>query len=115
MSRLLAIAVAVLALGAIALLVVRPARVVGMSGASLAQSIGDELDAHFEECSEVPGGRRTETAWRCSTGRPGSGSEGTSYAVEADVWGCWEAQRLGGGRRGPSACVSALDYVDFLD
>jgi hypothetical protein len=115
LSRLLAIAVALLALAAIALLAIRPARVVGVSGASLAHSIEDELDAHFEECSEVPGGRQTKTAWRCSTGRPGSGSEGTSYAVEADGWGCWEAQRLGGGDRGPSACVSALDYADFLE
>ena len=115
MSRLLAIAVALLALAAITLLVVRPARVVEVSGSSLAQSIEDELDAHFEECSEVPGGRRAETAWRCSTGRPGSGSEGTSYAVEVDGWGCWEAQRLGAGGRGLFACVSALDYADFLE
>jgi hypothetical protein len=117
LSRLLAIAIALLALAAIALLVVRPARVIEANAASLASSIGDETDARTARCEEVQSGRANGSAWRCEVVEPaGSGQATRTYAIHVDEWGCWDASvSAPANRTRPSACIWLLDYVEFLD
>ncbi len=85
--------VGLLCVAAIALMVFRPARVVGPNEKSLAYSVKSAADASESgECAEV------EDDWLCrlKTFDKGSSSKVSSlYAVEVDDWGCWNAYRRG--------------------
>jgi hypothetical protein len=115
---ILALGVGLLAIGAIALMVVRPARVVGVTKDSIGSSIRHEADATGSRCESVPGGRPDETAWRCrvvALTDGGSSSITTEYALQATEWGCWEGQRIAsrGGQspRELSSCIWLADHV----
>lgn len=112
---LLAVVLGLLALGAIGLMVARPARVVGVTGPSLADSLTGASETARGSCEEVEGGRLDETAWRCSVAGPGGSGIGARYTAQADEWGCWDARRPGGRSTELSACIWLLDYVHVLD
>ena len=100
----------VVALAAIALLVARPARVVGVGEGPLADSLRAEVEANRTACAQIEGGRPTGSVWRCNAGR------GTSYSVQASDWGCWNAERIDGrGPRRADACIWAGDFVPVID
>ena len=117
---LLALLLMIAALGAIALLVVRPARVVGVSGDPLAASLDGELRAEHEgECEEIEGGRAEGTVWRCAlslTEGRGSPEAVREFTLEVSEWGCWKAQEAApeAGKR-LEDCVWLADYVDLFD
>ncbi len=120
---ILAVLVAAIALAAILLLVARPARFLGVGASSLSDSLVYEFDGDGGQCERIEGERPDETVWRCRIDvvtAGGSGESSSAYAVLADDWGCWRAQRIGS--EGPtrlaaedSACVILLDYVHIRD
>jgi len=107
----LAVGALALSLAAIALLVARPARVVGVSEGTLADSLRAEMGAERTSCLEIEGGRASGTVWRCTAGRT------ALYAIQVDDWGCWKAERLrrGTGERRLEACIWLGDFVPVLD
>jgi len=107
----LAVGALALALAAIALLVARPARVVGVSEGPLADSLLAELDAERTDCLEIEGGRPAGTVWRCTAGRT------ALYAIQADDWGCWKGERLRRDtvERRPQGCIWLGDFVPVLE
>lgn len=111
------------ALAAIALMVARPARVVGVDDAALASSLRQQVDAGTARCEAAHDEGGEKTAWRCALARitiGGGGDEASgTYVVEATEWGCWAATRTGVGAPGLprklSACIWLADYVRVLD
>jgi hypothetical protein len=125
---LLAVVLVALSLAAIAFVVVRPARLIGVDDRSISDSLVAEADATDGQCKPVPGGRANETAWRCKIARTQNGSGGASstYNAQVDEWGCWEAHRVETTAAkktivatrfpaDPSACILLYDYIHFTD
>jgi hypothetical protein len=113
---LLAVLLIAIALGAIVVVIARPARLAGVSDDALSSSLNDELPKDQRiQCRESDGGSGEGTAWSCDVTTAGAGS-GTTYLVEADDWGCWDA-RWAGGVLAPgeaervSGCIGILNYV----
>jgi hypothetical protein len=112
-GRLVAVVVVLASLAAIALLVVRPARVIGVNGDALQTSLEGELPTAGSSpakarCTEASRG----AAWRCD-----ELSHSISYEVRVDDWGCWHGEHVGGLLSGPapqrvSGCIWLLDFLD---
>jgi hypothetical protein len=101
----LGLAIALVAIGAIAILVVRPVRITGVSADALEASLKRTLEGPLAPSCEETGGER----WRCVAA---TGEEArTAYAVEVDGWGCWELRGAGGGTGG--TCIWVRDFVDI--
>jgi hypothetical protein len=104
---LLALLVLLLALAGIAVVLARPARIIGVSSKPLAASLAAEVNDPPEvSCGETGDG------WRCRVGRSEDG-RGVGYSLDVDDWGCWDARATGpGGRFFPtaSACIWVIDY-----
>jgi hypothetical protein len=108
--------VALASLAAIAALIVRPARVIGVGSDALETSLEEELpeagsNAGKARCTE----ERREHAWRCD-----ELSHSVGFEVRVDDWGCWKAERVGGllpesWPRRASSCIWLADYVHILD
>lgn len=85
--------VVVICLAAIALMVFRPARVVGTSEKALAYSVKSTANASESgDCAEV------EDDWLCrlkTFDKASSSKVASLYAVDVDDWGCWGAVRRG--------------------
>lgn len=110
-----AVGLTLLTLAAIALLIARPARVVGVTEGSLADSLQGEVEAALGPkgtCEEAESGRPHETVWRCSILRkeksPGLVLE---YSVRADEWGCWDAKPVSDEARDLSSCIWLMDFI----
>jgi hypothetical protein len=104
-GAIVAIVIVVAALGAIALLVVRPVRLTGVSTDALEASLKRTLDGPLAPtCEELRGDRR-----RCIAATGDSGRR--SYAVHVDGWGCWEARTPG--EDAHESCIWARDFVDI--
>jgi hypothetical protein len=116
---IIAVVTLVLAVSLIALLVIRPARIVGVAEGELASSVARHAGTETGGCEEVQGGRPAETAWRCHV-EDEEGDVTALYAVEAGEWGCWDAKRIEAARGADapdalSACIWLRDYVRVLD
>jgi hypothetical protein len=100
--------VAIAAIAAIALLIVRPVRATGVSQDALEASVGRALQSELTTtCDELRGER-----WSC-VAAPGDAGRG-AYAVTVDDWGCWEARSpRAAGAGDQDACISIRDYVDI--
>lgn len=104
-----ALALAFLALTA--LFLYRPAKVIGVDGDSLGESISSELGSYSPSgtCDEAGGGR-----WKCAIviePDPGSGGGDVVYRAESDDSGCWHARsptamRV---RKNLSGCIGVFD------
>jgi len=109
-GAILAIVIALLALAAIALLVMRPARVTGVSQNALEASVGRTLGSTLTPtCDELRGER-----WSCVAAE--SGEERGAYLITIDDWGCWQAKAPDSTRAGatpPEACISVRDFIDI--
>lgn len=127
-GRLLGIALALLALAAIALMVFRPARVVGPTEDSLAHSLAAAADASeggacLEDDDGGEAGEGKEDDWLCRVrGRPDGASDVRSvvYGVDVDGWGCWDARVVqgqpgGGMTRTLDGCITAADFARIGD
>ncbi|MCB0865443.1 MAG: hypothetical protein KDB58_07005 [Solirubrobacterales bacterium] len=119
-GRVFGIVLALLALAAIALMVFRPARVVGPSEDSLAHSLVSAANAsEGGTCLEGGQGGKDGGGWLCRLrGRPDGASDvrAVVYAVDVDGWGCWNAHvvqgRPGGGMtRTLDGCITAADFA----
>ena len=101
-----------LALAAVALLVGRPARVLGVSEDVLAESLAAQVD-------DPPAFGCTEAArgWRCRVQRSEGREGGIVYAIDVNDWGCWRGRAIGPAGRfpAPSGCIWAIDYVRLLN
>jgi hypothetical protein len=89
----------------------RPSAVLGVDGDALGHSVnGGGIFSGNYPCRQG-----VDDTWRC---RVFDAGESTAYAyeVQADRWGCWEAERIGsptaGGRapRTISGCITLLDH-----
>jgi len=93
--------VALLCLAAIALMCLRPARVVGVGEAPLAHSLRSAADANGKSACEEGG---ADGRWTCSVADepdPSSGQRPVAiYAVDVSDWGCWDAKLLASGLAG---------------
>lgn len=115
-GRLVAVLVALASLAAIAVLIVRPARVIGVGSGALETSLEQELpeagsNAGKARCTE----ERREHEWRCD-----ELGHSVSFEVRVDDWGCWKAEHVGGLPADPwprraSSCIWLADYVHLLD
>ncbi|MFN8151198.1 MAG: hypothetical protein U0R24_08745 [Solirubrobacterales bacterium] len=135
-GRVFGIVLALLALAAIALMVFRPARVVGPTEDSLAHSLVSAADAsEGGTCLEAESGDSGDSGdkggeggegdigWLCRLrGRPDGASDVRSvvYEVDVDGWGCWDASviqgRPGGGMtRTLEGCITAADFARIGD
>lgn len=104
-----ALALAFLALTG--LFLYRPARVIGVHGDSLGESISSELGRYSPSgtCDEAPNGR-----WECAIviePDPGSGGGDVVYRAESDDSGCWHARSptFKGQRKNLSGCIGVVD------
>ena len=103
--------IAIVSLAAIALLCFRPALVTGTSEKSLAYSLRQANDA-----SETGACRGADEKWACSVFSSGddSSADPAVYDIDVDNWGCWDAERRGGG--GGDAAPGTLDgCITILD
>jgi hypothetical protein len=93
-----------LVLAGLALFAYRPATLIGVSGESLATSLGD---VGTGSCFEV-----ADSQWECVIeDDPSSGSRRTLY-VETGSFGCWDAWSNPVHKRGDfSGCVTFLDLL----
>jgi hypothetical protein len=111
-----------IALAGIALLVARPARVVGVDPDALNAALARALDAsEGGRCSEMPSGRPEQAVYRCTvkdTTESGSSRTKETYLASVSDWGCWEAEASeppkGTLRARGSGCIWLRDYVDVL-
>ena len=110
---LLMLAVTLAGIAAIAILIYRPAAILGVSGPALAHSLLGEVGrADLDGSCAKAGG---DDQWRCTIKRSG-GSLEAGFRVSTHDHGCWDAKRTQG-REGSgvsvdaSACINILDYV----
>lgn len=117
----MAVLLTILALGAIALAIARPARFAGVDNKQISSSIADELPRDEDvDCREDASGRHDGTAWSCQVATTDSGGSGLkderTYLAEADEWGCWDAEWAGGApvkddEQAIDGCIGILNYV----
>jgi len=107
-GAIFAIVVALVAIAAIALLIVRPGRVTGVSQDALEASGGHTLESPLiATCDDLRGER-----WSC-VAAPGDAGR-RAYAVTVDDWGCWEARSPGSTDAADhEACIWVRDYLDI--
>jgi hypothetical protein len=109
MGRLIWWALCIAVVGAIGVVVLRPATFFGVSGSALANSVGGMVDHSEAECVGQGAGR-----WRCTLSGE-SGAEGAVFAVRTHSYGCWNgtlaaqpntSQTL---KRSVSGCIGLTD------
>jgi hypothetical protein len=105
-GKLLALILVVLSLAAIALLVFRPALVIGASEDSLAHALQSDASALRSACDGA------DEQYKCVI-EPVGRSEGVRYDVAVDNWGCWEATPVEGSPRDDdlSGCLTVADVI----
>ena len=111
---------AVVAVGAVAaVLLLRPAVLLGFSDEELSDSLDRRTDAGslgIDWCD-----RAGHDGWRCHVMHDANDSETVEYEVTERSRGCWRARRavpVGRGSELParvSGCVRLQDYVHILD
>ena len=94
-----------------ALFLYRPAKVVGVDGDSLGESISSELGRYSPSgaCDKAGGGR-----WKCAIviePEPGSGGGPVTYRATSNDAGCWQARSPNafGQRKSLSGCIGIFD------
>jgi hypothetical protein len=102
---ILGLAIALVAIGAIAILVVRPVWVTGVSPDALEASLKRVLEGPLAPTCEEVGGER----WRCVAAAGDTARR--AYTVDVDDWGCWDLRGTGGDASG--ACIWVRDFVDI--
>jgi hypothetical protein len=103
-----ALAIVAVVLIALAAFAYRPATVIGVDGDALAHSVGGGNVLGASDCVKLSGDH-----WRC---RIIFGSDGATYAVQTQAFGCWQAVERGvtgehGVKVADSGCINALDVV----
>jgi hypothetical protein len=101
--------VAVLAVGAIVVITLEPAKVFGVDGSALGSSLARELGGVGGTCEQAP----ERASWSCGVDLEGSGVD-VDYRLTADDSGCWEAveeRPEGLPERSRSGCTESIDYV----
>jgi hypothetical protein len=81
----LALLAAAAFIGAVGLLMFRPAKIVGVSESGLVASIGSTSEVFDQSCDEQ------EATWDCRVYLGGKGGGTTRLTVAIDDYGCWEA------------------------
>lgn len=107
--------VAMLAIAAVVLIGLRPARVVGVSDEALAYSLKKSIGGESEgSCLE-----KDEGDWICAkVGERESGGPTATYVVDTSGWGCWTAARVQKNSKLPpvmDGCITILDLVRLGD
>ena len=107
---LLAVLICVACVAAVAVTVMRPARVIETDRDALAKSLESELHGPEARCRRAPAGG--DDSWTCSVETESSGPGGpgaATYDVRVSDWGCWETS--GTGRNRLEDCIWLMDYV----
>jgi hypothetical protein len=111
MSVLL-LAALVAGLAFVAIMIFRPAAIVGVKADALSHSLLGEVGRADLDGSCI---EPADDEWRCAIKRDDGSLEAT-YRIETHDYGCWDAKRIAG-RRGSgiaeeaSACINILDYI----
>lgn len=107
---LLAVLIGVASVAAVAITVMRPARVIETDRDALANSLESELDGPEARCRRAPS--EGDNLWTCSVETEDSGPGGpgaATYELRVSDWGCWET--AGAGRNQLEDCIWLMDYV----
>ena len=107
-GRILGLLVSLVAVAVIIGLVLRPATVTGSSGKAVAYSLRGQANA--DKTGTCRGG---SDKFACRVF--GSSGRRARYRVSVDNYGCWDAERMGGGSKGLSkslsGCITILDLI----
>lgn len=98
--------------GLVAVLLLRPAVIVGVDGNALRSSIAAEVSG---VSSDAPPCRELPARWRCRLSAVGR-NRLIPYRVEVSEDGCWIAVRTEGKQRERAAgCIGPFDYLRIFD